>query len=40
MTTYRFKGGQLENRYKLTATLTLQSPLHIGDGEMASNRKK
>lgn len=37
MTTYRFKGGALDNRYKLTATLTLKSPLHIGDGEMTSN---
>lgn len=35
--TYKFKGGKLDNRYKLTATLTLKSPLHIGDGESTTD---
>ncbi len=32
-----FKGGKFFNRYRITGRLIAESPLHIGNGEMASN---
>lgn len=32
-----FKGGKFFNRYKITATLTAKSPIHVGDGSMVSD---
>lgn len=33
----QFKGGKFKNRYRIEGILTAESPLHIGDGDMAEN---
>ena len=36
----RFKGGEFQNRYKITGTLETISPLHIGDGDMREDENR